>query len=233
MKNLPDLKQRLEDLPEKRKRRQHEGRYKAFLEKASAAKKKLTDSSAGIALTELMVPAAVYNGARASIKSCSVTSVRLRGKLLKETKESNIIAEPDTEQGFVSLSEKAASALEACQRAWESELQAKVKDWETIQEVVAKLMPAQGARLKRAIASLHAAKRALPLTKKAADDIKDDLEDLKDAIAKLDLKGTFGEFLRATVSPDGADLSLAQDAEVSKVISKHKLQHVFRVRVSS
>jgi hypothetical protein len=230
VKTFANLKSRLEALPSIREGRQHDARYAAFLANAISATEKLQKALNASTHAAPVLPALGYDEALKTIRSVSKRASRLRDKL---NIEPAAVAESSTEESFTRLFEDATLALKSCQSAWETELQAKIKDWEAIQDVVAKLMPAQGGRLKKAIWALQTAKNDLPLTKEAAAETRSHLDDLKDSIANLDLQGPFGEFLRAAASPDGADLNLLLNEEVSKVIAKHQLQKVFRVRLSS
>lgn len=229
MQNLADLKKRLENLPAKRQEKKYKRLYRNFLEKAVGCHDKLKSSSQGINLTAGVVAASSYSASISSIGSASKTAARLGGKLLKD---SDAIASSEVEADFTALSDKSASAQVGVNNAWESELQGKIKDWEAIQDVVVKLMPTQGKRLKKSIASLQSAKRPMPTTKLGVSAVKDSIEELKDSVANLELDGNFGDFLKAAVSLDGADVGMVEDPEVSKVIAKHKLQKVFRVRIS-
>ena len=229
MKTFASLKSRLEALPAIREGRQHEANYAGFLAKGVPAAEKLVTALNASAHAASVLPSADYHEASKKIRSAGRSASGLRKKLEAEPAA---VAASGTEKSFILLFENAADALKISQSAWETELQNKVKDWEAIQDVVAKLIPAQGGRLRKAIRALQTAKDALPQTKEAAAQVKVDLEELRDSVAKLDLQGPFGEFLRATASPEGADLHLLND-DVAKVIASHQLQKVFRVRVSS
>lgn len=230
MKTLANLKSRLEALPAIREGRQHEARYSAFLTNTIAAVEKLEKASKASTHAAPVLPAAGYISASKTIRSVGKSASKLRDKL---DAEPSSVAGSSIEESFTRLFENATLALKSCQSAWESELQAKIKDWEAIQDVVAKLIPKEGGRLKRAIISLQTAKANLPTTEEDAARASIALEDLKDSISKLDLEGPFGDFLRSSASPEGADLNLLLNDEVLNVLTKHHLQKVFRVRVSS
>ena len=121
--------------------------------------------------------------------------------------------------------------LKSCQTAWEAQLQAKIKDWQTIAEVVAKLgegeeaklMKVQARRLKTAIDSLlegWSQNQAAADQKQDVSKVQFDLKDLNDSVSKLGLDTPFGKFLQDAASPLGADLDAAQTAEVSKQITE-------------
>lgn len=230
MKTLANLKLRLVALPGIRQGRQHEACYASFLDKAIPAKESLGETFAAIANAQPVLPAAGYADARRAVRNASSVASRLRQKL---TEEPASVIESKIEESFTRLFENAQSGLRSCKQAWESELQNKIKDWETIAEVVAKLMRTEGTRLKSTINSLRAAKGKLPLTKKDATEVQAYLEDLRDSVSKLGLETAFGKFLQSAASPFGADLSAAQETEVSNMITKHKLDKVFRIRLST
>jgi hypothetical protein len=230
MKTLENLKSRLLALPKDREGRKHESRYAAFFAKIIPAKERLERAVTVITHAALILPAPGYNDARKTIRSTIAIASRLREKL---TAEPAAILEANVESSFTRLFENAEFGLRSCQTAWEMELQAKIKDWEAVAEVVAQLVRVEGARLKGAIDSIRAAKNKLPQTKKDVSQVQADLEELRDSVSKLGLQTAFGKFLQAAASPLGADLSAAHEHEVSQMIAKHKLEKVFRIRLSS
>lgn len=238
MKTLANLKGRLEALNGIREGRRHEAHYAEFLKKSTAAKENLEKASDAATHAPPVLPASGYNDARKTVKSSSNIASRLRGKL---DAEPGAIVDANTEDSFTRLFENAASALKSCQSAWETQIQVKIKDWQTIAEVVSKLgegeeaksMKAQAKKLRTAIDSLDAAKTNLPKTEQDASKIRSDLKDLNDSVSKLGLDTPFGKFLQDAASPLGADLDAAQAVEVSKQITELKLAKVFRVRLSS
>ena len=230
MQTLENLKRRLLVLPAVREGRQHEERYAAFLAKTAPARDKLTKTSAALDHAPAVLPSAGYAEPRKATRTSASIALRLREKL---TAEPATVAEDNVEKSFARLFANADSALSSCQLTWQIELQNKIKDWETIADVIAKLVKTEGARLQRAIASIRAAKAALPQTAKASKDVQDHLDDLKDSVSKLGLKTEFGKFLQAAASPAGADLSMAQADEVSKMIKQYSLEKVFRIRLSA
>jgi len=230
MKPLENLKRRLLALPAVREGRQHEERYAAFLAKAIPAKDKLTRTSTALANAPTVLPSAGYAEPRKATKTSASIALRLKEKL---TAEPAAVAEDNIEKSFARLFANADAALSCCQATWQTELQNKIKDWEAIADVVAKLVKTEGARLQRAITSLRTAKATLPETAKAAKEVQGHLDDLKDSVSKLGLRTEFGKFLQAAASPSGADLSAAQADEVAKMIKQYSLEKVFRIRLSS
>jgi hypothetical protein len=72
----------------------------------------------------------------------------------------------------------------------------------------------------------------IPETDAEAEKVLGHLNTLSDAIGKLDLETAFCKFLKAVASPQGASLSDAQKADVKEVITKHNMEHVFRVKLT-
>lgn len=179
-----------------------------------------------------------FNEALRTIKSSSNIASRLRVKLEAEPAA---IVETTIDSSFTRLFDNAASALKACRIAWETQLQARIKDWQVIAEVIAKLvaedkaksMQVEARRLKTAIDSLLGAKTKLPQTEQDVSKVQSDLNDLSDSVSQLGLDTPFGKFLQDAASLLGADLGAAQTAEVSKQISELNLSKVFRVHLAS
>ena len=238
MKTLADLKARLEALPAIRDGRQHEGLYAGLLKKCTTAAEKLASAEKGVVHAAPILPSTNYSEASRAIRSACGIALRLRKRL---TAEPGDVGDLKIEDSFIRLFNNADSALKSCVTAWETQIQAKIKDWQTIAEVVAKLaekqdtksMKQQTEKLNVAIKSLGAAKTNLPQTDQDASKAQSDLNDLNDSVSKLGLDTPFGKFLQDAASPLGADLDTAHALEVSKQIAEHKLAKLFRVRLSS
>ena len=238
MKTLADLKQRLEALPARQKGRDYAERFMEYCSKCSPAKEKMVRASAAIACASPVLPSGDYRVARKSVNSAAGIASRLVEKLREDPA---LIGEPKPDESFLRLIENADGALKKCQSAWETELRAKIESRKVIAEVVAKLGEGEGSkslkvparRLKATIDSLIAAEGKLPLTKKEAAAVAENLNDMADAVSQLGLDTPFGKFLQAAASQEGADLIAAQVQEVSKQISELGLAKAFRVRLAS
>lgn len=238
MKTLTNLKTRLEALPDIREGRQHEAFYAEFLKKSIDAAEKLAKAEKGAVHATPILPATAYNQASRTVRLAIGIASRLRKKLTDEPGE---VVDQNIDASFIRLFENATLSLKTCQNAWETQLQGRIKDWQVIGEVVAKLAEKQDAKsmkpqtekLRIAIKSLETAKTKLPQTKQEASEVQSDLKDLNDSVSKLGLDSPFGKFLQDAASPFGAGLDVAQGTEVSKQIAELKLAKVFRVRLSS
>jgi len=238
MKTLANFKTRLEALPRIREARQHEAHYAEFSKKCESAGDRLRRAADASVHAPAVLPASGYGAALTTIRSTKRMATRLKEKL---SAEPAAIVEKNTETSFIRLFDNAATALKSCQDAWENELEARIKNWQAIAEVVAKLgedeeakaLKAKSIQLKTAIESLSAAKDQLPQTAPDTVRVQRDLADLQEAVSKLGLDTPFGKFLQDAASPAGADLSAAQADEVSRQIADLKLSKVFRVRLSS
>jgi hypothetical protein len=238
MKTLADLKERLEALPARQRSRDHEGRFVEYLAKCAPAKEKMIKAIAAIAVAAPVLPSGDYRVARKSVNSGAGIASRLAEKLKEDPA---LISEPKTEESFVRLIENADAALKKCQSVWMTELHGKIESRQVIAEVVAKLgegdssksLKVPARRLKATIDSLVAAQSKLPLTKKEAAEVSENLKDMADSVSKLGLDTPFGKFLQAAASEQGAALSDAQAEVVFKQIESLNLAKVFRVHLTS
>ena len=238
MKSLANLKARLEALPKVREGRQHEALYAEYLKKSTLAKKTFEKASNAVSYAAPVLPASGYTEALKTVKSSSNIAFRLRDKL---DTEPGAIVDAGSEASFTRLFDNATSAMKSCQNAWETQLQAKIKDWQTIAEVVTKLgegegvkpMEAQAKKLNTAIDTLLEAKTNLPQTESNASKTQSYLKDLNDSVSQLGLDTPFGKFLQDAASPLGADLDAVQVSEVTKKITELNLAKVFRIHLSS
>lgn len=236
MKTLPDLKKRLEALPEHRKGRKQSGLFDQFLSKATPAKEQLLTASNGVACAAPVLPSAEYDVARRSVRSSARIAKNLADKL---SGDADTISDRGTEESFFNLTDKARDALKKATSGWQEALQAQIEKWELIADVIARIgsgsqsLNSQAARLKSAIQSLRLAKVSLPQTQKTGEAVKENLDQLADSVSKLGLDTPFGKFLQAAASGEGAPLGDVHDKSVAQQIESLKLSGVFRVRLSS
>jgi hypothetical protein len=229
MITLAELKERLSSLPDKRKRAELGATFAAHLGKVQLSRQKAERALAVCSLAQELLPSTGYSEANARARKAGQQASRLQKKL-EGTPEG--IREASVDHSFTILNDHAEAAWKECSAAWEKEVDAKVKDWATLVDVMSRLVPQQGGRLRTAVSALQSAKNRPPGSKTEARQIEDHLKDLNDVVGKLGLKGAFGKFLRATASQQGADSKDLLDPEVQEKINQHKLWNVFRVKLS-
>lgn len=238
MKTIADLKQRLETLPTRRKQIEHEDKYAQFLGKATAAKMKVDQVCLALPLVNSVLPTPAYKEACTKLNRTARSANGIARKLKKDPA---LIGDPSVDKSFVTLVENATNSLSTIASTWEAQVHNRVKDWEVIAGVISKIVEgsgtsaikAQAKRLQSAVDALQLAKSQLPQTEASAAKVKAEIDVLTDSVARLDLDTPFGQFLQASAAPDGAGLDLLANRDVSEAIEKHKLQKVFRVRISS
>jgi hypothetical protein len=236
MKNLSNLKKRLEALPELRKGIQQRARFKEFLSKATPAKEQLVVTSCGIDYAAPVLPSSEYDVARRSVRSSARIAKRLTEKLRGDA---NTITDRGTEESFVKLIDYAKDAFKKATGGWQAELQAKIAKWETISKVVAAIAEGNPSirertdQLKLSVDALLSAKDSLPRSQKDVESVEQNLKQLTEAISKLGLETPFGKFLQDAASDKGALLSDLEDNSVVEKIKSLKLTNVFRVRLTA
>jgi hypothetical protein len=236
MKQLADLKKRLEALPERRKGSDQRALFDQFLSKATTAKEHLVSASNGVAYAAPVLPSSEYDVARRAVRSSARISKNLADKLRRDA---NTISDRATQESFSNLTDKARGSLGKITSGWQDALRAQIEKWELIADVIAQIgsgshsLSSQATRLKSAINSLRLAKESLPQTQKAGEAVKENLDQLADSVSKLGLDTPFGKFLQAAASGEGAPLGDVHDKSVAQQIESLKLSGVFRVRLSS
>lgn len=238
MKALPNLKNRLLALDGIREAKNHQALYSEFLKRTGSALENLKKAALVSTNAALVLPGSGYQEAMKTVRSSGKIASRLREKM---NADPAAIAEKATEVSFTRLFDYGTGAFKSCQLTWENQLQAKLKDWQTIADVVSRLgegteakpIKAQAKKLKAAIDSLVVAKSKMPVTEKEVSKVQSDLNDLNESVSQLGLNTPFGKFLQDAASPLGADLAAVEIEEVSKQIAELKLSKVFRVRLSS
>jgi hypothetical protein len=229
MATLIEIKERLASLPDKRKRADLGATFAAHLGKVQLSRQKVERALTALPYAEELLPSAGYSEANSRARRAGQQSARLQ-KRIESTPES--ISEASVDQSFTILNDHAEAAWKECSLTWEKEVEIKVKDWAALVDVIDRLVPRQGSRLKVAVLALQGVKSKPPATKAEAKQIKGYLDELNDIVGNLGLKGAFGEFLRAAASQQGADSSALLEDEVQEKIGTHKLWKVFRVKLS-
>lgn len=238
MKTLANLKVRLESLPDIRVGRQHEALYAKFLDASIAVADKLAKAKGAVEYAAPIIPSEASKEVSSMIRTACGIASRLKKKL---TADPGGVADSKVDASFIRLCKNADAALRTCESAWEFQLRERIKDWQVIGEVVAKMAEKQEAnsikpqtdKLKTAIKSLDTVKTKLPQNEQDASKVQSDLNDLNDSVTKLRLNTPFGKFLQDAASPQGASLDAAQMSEISEKIAELDLGKVFRVRFSS
>lgn len=236
MNKLSVLKDRLEKLPKLREARTYQGKYVAYTKKADQVKEQVEKVFKAIESISDVLPHSVSKPALDSAKAACKLASDIKGRLHADVSS---IATSNTESKFIRLSDKANASLSQCEKKWKSEIVGKVKNWEIISEVVAKIgeseegsnLSVQSKKLKQVIGSLLVAADSLPQRVDAAKKVKAELQDLSDSVSKLGLDTPFGKFLQEAASPTGASLGSAQIEEVSQQINALGLGEVFRVQI--
>jgi len=229
MTTLAEIKARLSSLPDKRKRADLGATFAAHLGKVQVSRQKVQRAMTVTPFAEELLPSAGYSEATSRARKAGQQAARLQ-KRLEGTPES--IGEDTVDRSFTILNDHAESSWKECSAAWEKEVDVKVKDWATLVEVMNRLVPQHGSRLRTAVSALQSAKNKPPGNKAEASQIEDHLKNLTDIVGKLGLRGSFGQFLRAAASQQGAESKDLLDAEVQEKINQHKLWSIFRVKLS-
>ena len=237
MKNLANLKQRLEALPELRKGVEQRARFDEFLSKAIPARNNLFAASQAVECAAMVLPSPDYYAtAQRSVRSSARIAKNLSEKLRNDA---NTISNSGTEDSFVKLTDHAKEALKKATLGWQTELQSKIEKWETIAQVVASIskeklgIREQANRLKSSVDALRLAKDSLPRSVGDAELVAGHLNQLTDAITKLGLDTPFGKFLQEAASEQGALLSDMEEESVGDQIKSLNLTNVFRIRLTS
>jgi hypothetical protein len=229
MKSLGEIKLRLLALPQRRSARDLEAKYSAFLEKTSRSREKIEDAVKAASVVVDAMPGTSYAEALARARKAASQASRIRTSLETDAKN---IGQASVERSFTLMNEHAGSAWMSCQEIWQKLIDTKVKDWAPLVDIVSKLVPDQGTRLRNTLDTLQGVRNKCPTTKVEARKVKENLDILGEIIAKLGLETAFGRFLRSVASPEGANLTEAQNPEVQTAIAQHKLDRLFRVKLS-
>jgi hypothetical protein len=227
MNTLSNLKQRLQALPKLREGRDQEETYASLLKKTVICKEHVEHASAGAVHAEKALPCADYDEVLKKISRIALSARKLKADLDDAPVR---ILEGGVEKRFTRMNETASSAWEQCKKVWKREVEAKVRDWLLLCDVICKVFGNEGSMLKSTVISLN--NTQIPETEAEAQKVLGHLNALSDAIGKLDLETAFCKFLKAVASPQGASLSDAQKADVKEVITKHNMEHVFRVKLT-
>jgi hypothetical protein len=229
MKSLLDIKARLLSLTDLRIARELETKYSVFLEKTQKSRSKVQDVARAAAVVVEVFPGTSYSDALSRARKASAQASRVRASLETDAKS---IAQNSIERSFTLMNEHADWAWMNCQQVWERSIDTKLKEWTPLVDIVSRLLPDQGNRLRNTMSALQGVRNACPTAKAEAGKVKERVDALGEIIATLGLETAFGRFLRSVASPEGASLTAAQNPEVQAAIAQHKLDRLFRVKLS-
>ena len=233
MKNLLDIKEKLEELPAIRKRRKHHALFMTYAEKSEDAAQKIEKGCVGADAIVEVFPKG--NPPSASIvKRTAKSANRLIGVIEADPAA---IAISNTEEAFFRIFDNASKYQNDVTKVWENLVTDETQLWEQIAEVLLDLagkeegkeLKKQARTLKSAIGALQQA--GLPETKDSVESAKKNVSDLRDAVVALKLDTPFGNFLKDAASPQGAHLDSVKAEEVAKQIEELKLNRIFRIRI--
>src|SRR5437899_3227986 len=135
MKNLMEIRQRLLALPDMRLGRDLEAKYAAFLVTTRSSAQKVERAVRCPAIAADVVPGVDYSDALKRACRAASAATRLRTTLGRDAQG---VSGTSVERSFTLMNEHADTAWKNCQDAWMREMEAKVRDWAPLVEVVSR-----------------------------------------------------------------------------------------------
>lgn len=230
MTTISELKARLLSLPQKRTQADLGAVFTAHLQQITVAKERVRRARICSSYANEALPSSRYANAQSYATKAAQQALRIQTKL-KANPES--VKDDAVGNGFIAVNEHATNAWRNCGEAWDREIEEKVRDWAALVDVLNKLVPGQGRRLRGAVSALQAWRGKPPETSTDAKKVRQQLQDLNEIVASLGLKDEFGRFLKAVTMPNGAELRLVLSKDVQERLNDHKLWEIFRIKLPS
>jgi hypothetical protein len=162
MSFLTDLTERLEKLPQQRKRKSRNARVETLTGKISEARLALERSSEAIALAMLVFPDEPFNAATKAVRAAGRQAGKLKEKLEADFAE---ITTSATENKVTQLGERAKAVVGSIGKAWLDQMQKQTAPYEKLAEVAATLQLPGGGGLNEVMQRLVARTNQPPSTR--------------------------------------------------------------------
>lgn len=226
MTRLSELVERLNQLPEQKKRKRLNTRVETLTGKVNDANSKLSAASRMRNCAQIVFPDEVFNVTAKAVRAASRQAAGLKDKLQGDFDEVN---SDGTEKKVIRLGDKAKEADDGICRAWPSLMQRQTQPYEALANVATKLNLRGSTALASTMQRLAGCAARPPATDSAAESIRSDLEGLRKSIEKLGLKGEAGQFL-IKASQGSADPQDLFKEEVKAFFDDQKLWGLIAVK---
>jgi hypothetical protein len=221
---LTDLKTRLENLPEKRKRKELNGRVSTFIEKVNQAHAKLETWWQRRSFAQVVFPDEPLKKVEEAVRRSAKQARNLKDKLVEAFDE---VSTPATENKITQIGERAATAESEIKKTWCSLFQQQIQPYEALAQVVAdKLTGAE--KLPELLSRLRGRLDSPPQSEVDGETVRADLEALRQSVKSLGLEGAVGRFI-VQAANDNADPQDLFDPEIRNYFEERELWSLLRV----
>ncbi len=226
MSNLSQLKERLEQLPEKKSLREFAENFGEYTQKVAKSREKLKQAFINMGYISKAYPDAECAKKILPLLKSSVTEAkRLHKEIDEDPKKVKARA---TENKVIRLGDYADKATNQCRDIWNLNISNSVTKWEKLAIVVQSLGAKGGKEFKESVDNLKL--QGIPQSDKEVQQVKAIKEKLEKSIAKLGLEGPFGQFLTSAAAGTASPRDLLND-EVKSKIDEYNLWDSFHVRL--
>ena len=226
--DLHNVKRRLESLPGLRVAAKRSQKYTDLLESTERAKAIATSLSAALTRVRPHFPSVTGGTTSAKLSEMALKAQRLRDRL---DKEPELVTDDKTEKDVVLIGELAKGANQALVDEWDRTVGASFPPRETIATVLERVLPKEGTRIKRQVASGSQLGRTVPKSESDAERLAELIADIDVSFTKIGLKNEVGKFLRESATETGASLSDFSSPPIKEFIETHGLANSFRVKI--
>jgi hypothetical protein len=222
-----ELKQKIEDIPEKEGRKNLVGRLARYSSKTAEARDSLVQSAQAQLFAQSVFPEEGFQRSAKQLSEAVSAARTLHKRLVKQIEAVETTA---SDKQFLAIDEYAKAARNNLKEQWNNLLGRKIADFDNLVKAASGAQLAGSKNLTETLSRLRDQRASPPNNDAAAKRVAADLESLKNYVSTLGLEGRVGEFLIAAAEGRGNPKDLG-DPEIVTFIERNELWNLLSVRL--
>lgn len=222
-----ELKQKIESIPEKERRKNLVGKLARYSSKTAEARDSLARSAQAQRCAQSIFPEDSFQRSVKPLREAVSAARTLHKKLVKQIEDVETNA---SDKQFLAIDEYAKAARNNLKEQWGNLLGRKIADFENLVKAASEAQLAGSKNLTETLSRLRDQRENPPKNDDAAKRIAADLESLKNSVGTLGLEGRVGEFLIAAAEGRGNPKDLGAP-EIVAFIDRNNLWNLLSVKL--
>ncbi|MBS1807640.1 MAG: hypothetical protein JST84_05555 [Acidobacteria bacterium] len=222
-----ELKEKIQSIPEKERRKNLVGKLAHYSRKTTETRNSLAQSSQSHRCSQSVFPEGNFQRGADQLRKAASAARTLHKKLIKQIES---VETDSSEEKFRTIDEYAKAAHKSLKEQWNDLLSNRVADFEKLVKAASGANLTGSKNLTEILSRLRAQVMSPPDNEDAAKCIAADLESLKNSVSTLGLEGRVGEFLVAAAEGRGDPKDLG-NPQIVAFIEGHKLWNLLSVKL--
>lgn len=222
-----ELKQKIESIPEKERRKNLVGKLARYSSKTAEAHDSLVQSAQAQLFAQSVFPEEGFQRSAKQLSEAVSAARTLHKRLVKQIEAVETTA---SDKQFLAIDECAKAVRNNLKERWGNLLSRKITDFENLVKAASEAQLAGSKNLTETLSCLRDQRANLPNNDDAAKRIAADIEILKNSVSTLGLEGHVGAFLIAAAEGRGNPKALG-DPEIVAFIDRNNLWNLLSVKL--